>query len=113
MDYRLSPWSDGQTYVSPVNCFRQELHDARKVLDKSDSDRVVVYILSTDAVCHILEWQAAKRELLELDRWIERIFFDYRANIHITMFADHGNNFIPSRRIELERGLRAVDPLSL
>jgi hypothetical protein len=105
LDYRISPWADAQTYLSPVRLFHQELAAARRALDKSRSNRVVLYILSTDAVCHIVEWEQAKAEFIILDHWLERIFFDYHGRIHLTIFADHGNNFVPSKRVDIEGAL--------
>jgi hypothetical protein len=85
--------------------FRQELAAARKTLDKSHSDRVVLYILSTDALCHVLSWEQAKQEFIEFDRWLERMCYDYHANLHITVFADHGNDFVFPKRIKLTEPL--------
>ena len=105
-DYHLSFIEDAIMYLWPKYVFKQELNRARKVFDRTASDRVVLYILSTDGLAHMTCPDVTRRYLTLLDRWIERLVYDSGGELHVTMMADHGNNFTPSTFVPIERALR-------
>lgn len=107
-DYRLSFIEDAIMYLFPGGVFKRELAHSRRVLDRHGSDRTVLYILSTDGLAHRLDWETTKRHLRLLDRWLETIVYDRGARIQVTMFGDHGNTFVPTRRLELKRALKSA-----
>jgi len=107
-DYRLGFIEDAIMYLKPKYVFKTELRRARDVFDRSDADRVVLYILSTDGLGHMTTREEAKPYFEQLDRWIERLVYDSGGRLHITMLADHGNNFTPSKFVPIEQALRDV-----
>ena len=112
VDYRLGTIEDAVMYLWPGGVFRRELEAARKVYDrKRDKDRVVLYLLSTDGMCHMYTREKAREHFVLLDRWIQQIVYDARGRIEVTMLADHGNNFagchfVPVRETLQASGLR-------
>lgn len=117
VDYRINTIEDAVMYLWPGGVFHRELAAARKVYDRMrGKDRVVLYLLSTDGICHMYTRQKAREEFALLDRWIEQMVYDARGRIEITMLADHGNNFsgchfVPIREALQASGLRLGDRL--
>jgi hypothetical protein len=112
LDYRLSFIEDAIMYIFPAYVFRRELENARRALLRSDSPHPVLYILSTDGLGHMLKRSQVLAYLRLLDRWIERIVYEHGARLQVTVLADHGNSFVPTRPLALsaafkKAGLRA------
>lgn len=105
-DYRLSFIEDAIMYLFPVFVYRQELKNARRVLDAHRSEPTVLYLLSTDGLGHMRKPEQVKRYLRELDRWIERAVFDRAGRLQVTILSDHGNTFVPTRPLRLTEALR-------
>jgi hypothetical protein len=92
-DYRLNFLEDAVMYLTPRSVYGSELRRAREVLDrrlKAGAPSVVIYLLSTDAVGHMLPPAEIDVELARLDAWVERTVYEWRGQIEIVMLADHG-----------------------
>jgi hypothetical protein len=117
IDYRLGTIEDAVMYIWPGGVFQSELVAARKVYDRMQAkDRVVLYLLSPDGMCHMFTREKAREHFALLDRWIEQMVYDARGRIQVTMLADHGNNFAGCRFVPIQEtlkasGLRVVDRL--
>jgi len=77
---------------------------------------VVIYLLSTDALGHMLSPPRIEENLIRLDDWLEQLVYDYRGDLEIVMLADHGNHTTPPRRLDLrallhDAGFRVADRL--
>ncbi len=108
LDYRISTIEDAVMYLWPGGVFRRELEAARKAYDRLGSkDQVVLYILSTDGICHMYSREKAREHFVLLDRWIEQIVYDAGGQLQVTMFADHGNNFSGCQFVPVQETLRA------
>lgn len=116
-DYRLGTIEDAVMYLWPGGVFKRELEAARKVYDrKRGEDRIVLYLLATDGICHMYSREQARKHFALLDRWIRQMTYDARGRIHFTMLSDHGNNFagchfVPIRDALKKSGLRITDQL--
>ncbi len=107
MDYRLSPIEDAVMYLYPGGVFKRELEAARKVYDrKKDEQHVVLYLLSTDGICHMFTREKAAEYLAMLDRWIVQMVYDAGGRIHLTMLADHGNNFAGCEYVAIDDAMK-------
>lgn len=107
--YRLSFFRDVFMYLFPVPTFRGELHRARHALDerlRSGNRVAVVYILSTDALGHMLDREQIEVQLETLDRWLERALYERRGELEIVVLADHSNSAGAQRRFQVLRLLR-------
>jgi hypothetical protein len=108
VDYRLGTIEDAVMYLWPGGVFRRELQAARKVYDrKRAEDRIVLYLLSTDGICHMYTREKAREHFVLLDRWIQQMVYDARGRIHFTMLSDHGNNFAGCRFVPIQEALKA------
>lgn len=106
LDYRLDLIEDAIMYLFPGYVFRRELENARQILLRSDRPHPVIYLLSTDGLGHMQKRTEVLRYLRLLDRWIERLVYEHGARLQVTMFADHGNSFVPTEPFFLKRILR-------
>lgn len=117
VDYRLGTIEDAVMYIWPGGVFRRELGAARKVYDRlQDKGTVVLYLLSTDGMCHMFTREKVREQFALLDRWIEQIVYDAHGQIEVTMMADHGNNFagchfVPVKETLKGAGLNLVERL--
>jgi hypothetical protein len=117
VDYRMNSIEDAVMYIWPGGVFRRELAAARRVYDRlRDKQTVVLYLLSTDGICHMYTRERAREHFALLDRWIEQIVYEAHGQIEVTMLADHGNNFagchfVPICETLETAGLHVVDRL--
>lgn len=118
-DHRLPFIEDAFMYLMPRRVFRSELRRARARVDDlfaAGRRTAVIYLLSTDALGHMLPPDQIERELGRLDDWIERLMYDRRGDLEVVMLADHGNTTTPPRRFDLRKllsrsGFRVVSRL--
>ena len=115
VDYRLNLLHDAFMYLYPRPVFRSELRRARAALDRVLAEGrgdPALYLLTTDALGHLLPQERLDAELRELDGWIERIVHDYRGRIEIVALADHGMSAVPCELFDM-RGVLAAAGLRL
>lgn len=116
-DHRINFIEDAVMYLWPAGVFKREMASCQKIYQKKrGDDRIVLYFLSTDGICHMFPWDKAKAQLAMFDRWIEQMAYEAHGRIHFTMFADHGNNFAGCRYLDLGKilaksGLHVGDKL--
>lgn len=98
VDYRLNFVEDGLMYLLPRQVFASELRRAGRVARRklaAGCPQTVVYVLSTDALGHMLPSEAIEAHLTELDGWIEDLCGDHKTAPEIVMLADHGISALP------------------
>lgn len=104
VDHRINFIEDAVMYLWPGGVFKREMVTCQKVLDKKKGDdRVVLYLLSTDGVCHMFPWDKAKGELAGFDRWVRQMVYEAGGKVHLTMLADHGNNFVSCKFLDIRK----------
>jgi hypothetical protein len=106
VNYRMPFLDDAIMYLYPRHVFREELKRSWAVFDRTRKPHVVLYLLSTDGLCHMQPRDEVKTYLEMLDTWILRIVYQERGRLHVTMFADHGNDFVRCRPAPVEKALK-------
>ena len=99
----------GLAYITPVPMSRAELKAVRKsILQRAEYDTTVVaYIVTTDAIAH----RAKPADLYNYMIQIEGMLRELRTMnpaLRISMFSDHGNDFVVTKRVPLEKAVRAA-----
>jgi hypothetical protein len=110
-DYRLNLLVDAFMYLYPRQVYHYELRKSREVLDRVlaiDRRQATLYLLSTDALGHMLTTGEIDAELARLDEWIERAEYDCGGRLEIVMLADHGMSTAASRSFDVEAVLKAA-----
>ena len=85
-------------------------------LERLDEPRTLLYFLGTDASGHRSDAEEFREILLEVDRLIERIFYEYRCHCRLTILSDHGNNRMDGEYVDLigaleDAGFRCRDSI--
>jgi hypothetical protein len=109
VEAEASSLTTGLAYVTPVPMSKLELKAVRKrILQRAAFDTTVVaYIVTTDAIAH----RAPKSDLVAYLLQIEGMIRELRASnptLHVTMFSDHGNDFVTTHRVPLENAVRSA-----
>jgi len=114
LDYRQALWMDAVSYMRPMWSTRREfgaMFDtvAEILAEPAGRQDVIVYCLSIDAAGHAVGSEKVCELLLILERYIERVMYDYAGQVGFVMLSDHGNNMVPDcRRVELEDSVEAA-----
>ena len=114
LDYRQALWMDGVSYMLPGWASRREFNRmfaraSQTLQDKLDQQNVLIYSISTDALCHMESWQRAREMMIELDRYIEQLMFEREGRLGVIMMTDHGNNFAGEcRKAPIDEALDAT-----
>jgi hypothetical protein len=99
----------GLAYLTPVSMSELELRAVRRrIIERAPYDTTVVaYIVTTDAIAH----RAHRSDLVAYLLAIEAMLRELRAanpELQITMFSDHGNDFVTTKRVPLDRAVSAA-----
>ncbi len=95
--YRLNFIADGAMYLAPRRVYAGELRRARTVLRHqlaAGRDPVVIYILSTDALGHMLTEPEIEAHLRALDAWTAGALAEH-GDLDLVLLADHGMSALP------------------
>jgi hypothetical protein len=109
VEAEASSLTTGLAYLTPVPMSKLELKAVRKrIMQRAAFDTTVVaYIVTTDAIAH----RAQRKDLVAYLLQVEGLLKELRASnpsLHITMFSDHGNDFVTTHRVPLESAVRAA-----
>lgn len=116
LNYRADMIWDVIGYVLPGAVFGKELNDAMRRFDKARTQEFLAYFVSS-AGMGTQRGAAGHRQCLRLvERFVNQVIWQTRGLTKVTMFADHGHSYTPSRRIPLEsylkgRGWRLTESL--
>lgn len=107
IDYFLPDDQHGNAYVAPRDWFAHELRAIQDRLDAADQPLFVAYCVGTSAL-GIQEGRRGQDFALRMvDRLCRWLVQHYASDIDITIFSDHGQNYIPARRVRLGHELAA------
>lgn len=105
VEYRWPYIFDGLAYVlSDLSYY--ETRKLKRVYGSSDEKVVVLFVSSADGLAHKYGKKRLKEFLVNVDRMLEKITFESMNKTQITLFSEHGNNLVESKRIRLEEHLR-------
>ncbi|HKP72842.1 MAG TPA: hypothetical protein VJT82_07890 [Pyrinomonadaceae bacterium] len=107
-DYHPSAIKSGLGYVAPpVSTYVESLTDLVRLKQKFRSSRAAVFFAYTgasDSLAHLGGERMLKSFLANLDDAVQDLARDGRTEV--TIFSDHGNEFVGYRRVSLKSALR-------
>ncbi|MDD5555866.1 MAG: alkaline phosphatase family protein [bacterium] len=103
-DYEQHPRFGALIYVAPYMVADRDLRAARRTFWRLHRERpadepIFLYIGSTDAIGHREGREGMRRQLLRLEEMLNEILHATEGDIRVSLFSDHGNNFVPSGRL--------------
>jgi hypothetical protein len=101
IDYDQGGLFKGLTYVLPQKSYRADLGRFRKRFLTSQTKIYLAHIASSDSLYHILPQEEMRRLLIEVDSLLRELYLEGGGKLRITVFSDHGQSLVPSRRLEL------------
>ena len=90
----LSPWIDA----------RRTLARIRRNFEKSDAGTYLAYLAATDALAHVGGERMLGNVLAALDGTCRDLVLSSGRRVDVTVFSDHGNQFVRQRKTDL-RGI--------
>ncbi len=102
-DYQTPGAQGGTIYLAPKPVSAEDFNgmkDSFKLLDIKDE--VIAYIGATDGLAHKLGEPGLAAFLKDVDLALRELILTRSGPIKVVVFSDHGNNFVPSRRIPLD-----------
>ncbi|MEO5510374.1 MAG: hypothetical protein ABIS27_07060 [Longimicrobiales bacterium] len=107
VEVEANAFTTGLAYVTPVPMSQLELRAVRsRIAARARFDTTVVaYIVTTDAIAHRASRQELVNYLLQIDAMLAGLRRE-NPTLRITLFSDHGNDFVTTRRVQLEDGVR-------
>ncbi|MFH0983396.1 MAG: hypothetical protein V2A79_17905 [Planctomycetota bacterium] len=122
-----SPWLDALTYhapqsigarayLDPQGVFELELREMRAAFDRVGTGTASAYTVGTAGLGTRGGEHAIREYLKTIDRFCERLVYDRRGRVRITVTADHGHNLTRCERIGFtehlaRHGFRLTDAL--
>ncbi len=107
LDYRCSLLWDAIVYLRPQGVFNHELAGMRRVFDTVENGGACAYSVGTAALGTRGGRPAMARYLQEIDAFCERIVYERRGRVRITLTADHGHDLVDHRLVSFDRLLKA------
>ncbi len=101
--YRQPSIYSGLVYFATNSTARRDLKHAMHHFDSNGLSLVIAYMGTTDGVAHKLGAPGIREIMIEVDRLLREFIFAHRGHLRIVFGSDHGNNYTPSKRIDLDR----------
>lgn len=109
VDYRCSFWWDGQAYLQPQAVFDHELRGIYDLFSGAERGQTLAaYSVGTAGLGTRGGRPAMEAYLRTIDRFCERLFFEHRGRVNITLLADHGHNLVRNERVSFTDTLEAA-----
>jgi hypothetical protein len=125
--HRNSPWMEvvgyaapmtvsARAYLKPQSVFNQELREMREVFDQVSTGFASGYSIGTAGLGTRGGKEAIREYLLTVERFCERLVFDRRGRVRLSLGSDHGHGLTPCTRIWFgdhlaKHGFRQTDSL--
>ncbi len=113
----IREFDHARAYVQVRSYARAEMEDRLAVaLERMGETHTLLYFLCTDASGHRSDDEGFREILLEVDRLIEKIFYEYRCRCRLTILSDHANNRTDGEYVDLigaleDAGFRCRDSI--
>jgi predicted RND superfamily exporter protein len=104
--YHANYMQDGLSFLDPEPWYAAELELARKALEQSPDRVTVVYIASAASMVCKYGKAGAEKVLDGARQLCLQLLYERRGAIKISMMADHGHNYMPSKNILLNEYLK-------
>jgi len=106
VDYRANPIWDPISYLYPDAVFGRELGQFQKLFDRRDRSSLVAYFVSTAGLATRCGLEGQRRILDLADRLAERLVWQTRGLVKVTILSDHGHALVRAERIDFQKFLR-------
>lgn len=106
--YHARYWENGLAFLRPLRWFAAEMARAKRAVDESPDRVTILYIASSSGMLSRYGEQGAQEVLDALERFCVGLLFERQGAIKISILADHGHNYLPGRRVDLDRPLVAA-----
>ena len=107
LHYHPNYMQQGLSFLHPDEWFAAELEQARLALDRSPDRVTLVYIGSAASMVCKYGKAGAERVLDGARQLCLQLLYERRGAIKISMMADHGHNYTPSKNVSIENLLTA------
>jgi len=107
MGYRCSFWWDVLVYLAPQPVFNHEFARIADTFRRSDTNDTCAYSVGTAGLGTRHGAAAMRAYLQAIDDFCERIVFERRGRVKLTLTADHGHNLVENRLVSFDDWLRA------
>lgn len=107
LDYDFPGWLRGPAFVIPGRALRDDLVRLHRSFLRTRARVFIAHLATTDSMLHVRSPEKARPYLLMIDALIRELFLTSEGRLEITLFSDHGNTLVPSRRVPLEAFLQA------
>jgi hypothetical protein len=107
MNYRCSLRWDALVYLDPQAVFRHELGGIQRTFRAVSNGEAYAYSVGTAGLATRGGRAAIVRYLTQLDQLCERIVYERRGRVKITLTADHGHNLVANRLVSFDKLLKA------
>jgi hypothetical protein len=108
VDYRVWLIAHAWLYRSPLPWLAHELGQVQRKFMASDAAQFTAYVVSPSSLGSHLGRDGHAAVLAQVDRLCQRIMYDTRGQVEITLFSDHGHAFGAARRVRLGEGLHRL-----
>jgi hypothetical protein len=110
-DYHPSALKSGIGYAAPpVSTYLEALTDLVRLKQKFNASKQPVfyaYLGATDSLAHLGGKSLVSSYLVKLDNLLRELRRRHGANLTVTIFSDHGNDFRDYKRVDLKSALRS------
>ncbi len=104
-----APQSIGaKAYLDPQAVFDEEMNGAMRAFRAARTGLVSAYSIGASGLGTRGGPEAMRAYLLTVERLCERLVYEHRGRVRITITSDHGHNLRPCRRINFRRSLEAA-----
>ncbi len=107
LNYRADTIMDALGYIYPSSVFQKEINDAKRLFDKSLTQEVLVYFVSSAGLGTKNGAEGHREALAGVERLVNQILQETRGRCKFTLLSDHGHTYTPGGRIDMERHLKS------
>jgi hypothetical protein len=108
MNYRCSFWWDAKAYLDPQAVFDHEIDGIIRTFRGIDAGEAYAYSVGTAGLGTRGGREAIRKYLRTIDRLCERIIYERRGRVNLSLTADHGHNLVENRLISFRKVLEAA-----
>jgi hypothetical protein len=108
LDYHAAFWEYGLSYLHPRPWLAAELERSRASLDQSPYRVTLVYVGSASPMACKYGQPGVQETLEAADQLCLQLLYERHGAIKISLMADHGHNFMPSKNVPIDKFLEAA-----
>jgi hypothetical protein len=102
-DYQTPGVQGGTIYIAPKEVSAEDFNGMKESFKLLRSrQEVLAYVGGTDGLAHKLGEEGLADFLKNVDLALREVFLDSPEPLRIAVLSDHGNNYVPSRRLPLD-----------